>query len=148
MVARAAMRIAGLRERYTRETMDEVPALWARFMRHMGKVPGQLGLAAYGVCYNIDREGGFDYMSGVEVADNARLPAPLAPLTIAEQTYALFTHRGHVSTLARTWGEIHGHGLFDAGLRPIDAPAFERYDGRFDPGTGEGTVEIWVPVAR
>lgn len=142
------MRIAGMRERYTRDSMDEVPALWERFMRHIGKVPGQVGLFAYGACYNTDHQGGFDYMAGVEVADNVRLPPPLAAVTLPEQTYAVFQHRGHVSTIARTWAEIYGRGLFEAGLRPAGAPAFERYDGRFDPVSGEGTVEIWVPVAR
>ena len=29
----------------------------------------------------------------------------------------------------------------------IDAPQLERYDARFDPATGEGVVEIWLPVA-
>jgi AraC family transcriptional regulator len=28
----------------------------------------------------------------------------------------------------------------------IDAPFFERYDERFDPRTGMGDVEIWVPI--
>jgi len=29
-----------------------------------------------------------------------------------------------------------------------DAPNFERYDERFDPLTGNGGFEIWVPVTR
>jgi AraC family transcriptional regulator len=28
-----------------------------------------------------------------------------------------------------------------------DAPDFERYDADFDPRTGMGGVEIWVPLA-
>ena len=29
---------------------------------------------------------------------------------------------------------------------PADAPNFERYDDKFDPSTGNGGLEIWVPV--
>jgi len=28
-----------------------------------------------------------------------------------------------------------------------DAPTFERYDEKFDPATGNGGLEIWVPIA-
>jgi AraC family transcriptional regulator len=27
-----------------------------------------------------------------------------------------------------------------------DAPSFERYDEKFDPSTGNGGLEFWVPV--
>ena len=27
-----------------------------------------------------------------------------------------------------------------------DAPNFERYDEKFDPSTGDGGLEIWIPV--
>jgi AraC family transcriptional regulator len=29
-----------------------------------------------------------------------------------------------------------------------DAPAFERYDERFDSRTGMGGFEIWIPLKR
>ena len=31
-------------------------------------------------------------------------------------------------------------------LKVADAPNFERYDDKFDPATGNGGLEIWVPV--
>jgi len=37
--------------------------------------------------------------------------------------------------------------LSTAGLEATDGPAFERYDARFDPRTGSGGFEIWVPVS-
>jgi AraC family transcriptional regulator len=33
------------------------------------------------------------------------------------------------------------------GLQPAMTPDIELYDQRFNPQTGEGTVEIWIPVA-
>ena len=61
--------------------------------------------------------------------------------------YAVFTHRGHISDIRRTWYTIWNKALPDAGLTARQAPDFELYDRRFDPETGRGEVEIWVPVA-
>ena len=33
-----------------------------------------------------------------------------------------------------------------SGLRAVDAPDFERYDASFDTATGEGGVDICVPI--
>jgi AraC family transcriptional regulator len=33
-----------------------------------------------------------------------------------------------------------------SGLKAADAPNFERYDANFDPVTGNGGLEIWIPV--
>jgi AraC family transcriptional regulator len=35
-----------------------------------------------------------------------------------------------------------------SGLTVADAPNFERYDENFDPLTGNGGFEIWVPVRQ
>jgi hypothetical protein len=34
----------------TANTLDDLPALWKRFSVHIGRIPGQAGRAAYGVC--------------------------------------------------------------------------------------------------
>lgn len=70
--------IAGLTARYSQQSKAGIPAQWQRFLPHLGRVPGQVGKVAYGVCYNTDDTGQFDYLCGVEVADFARLPAGLA----------------------------------------------------------------------
>jgi AraC family transcriptional regulator len=46
--------VAGLSERYTCETTAAIPSQWQRFGGYFGRVPGQLGKLAYGVCYNAD----------------------------------------------------------------------------------------------
>lgn len=58
----------------------------------------------------------------------------------------MFTHRDHVSTVRRTWYTIWNKALPEAGLQSADAPEFERYGAAFDPRTGEGGFEIWIPI--
>jgi hypothetical protein len=33
-----------------------------------------------------------------------------------------------------------------SGMKAADAPSFERYDEKFHSSTGDGGLEMWVPV--
>ena len=145
-VSGKSMLIAGLSERYDCDSSRAIPALWQRFAPHLGNVDGQVGEAAYGVRYNADDDGHFDYMSGVEVADFSGLPGEFARLRIPAQRYAVFSHRDHISTIRRTHNTVWNSWLPDSGHSAADAPAFERYGKEFNQQTGTGGVEIWLPI--
>ncbi len=138
--------VAGLSERYTCESSAAIPSQWQRFNQYFGKVPGQVGDVAYGVCYNADDAGNMDYLCGVEVSDFSALPGEFSRLRIAAHRYAVFSHREHVSTVRRTWNTIWNKWLPASGHLPADAPNFERYDEKFDPVSGMGGFEIWLPL--
>ena len=80
------------------------------------------------------------------MSDFSDLPREFARVRIPEQKYAVFTHRDHISTIRRTVNTIWNQWLPASGLKAADAPNFERYDVTFDPVTGNGGLEIWVPV--
>ena len=67
-------------------------------------------------------------------------------MRIPEHRYAVFSHTEHISTIRRTITAIWNQWLPQSGLKVADAPSFERYDEKFDPATGNGGLEIWVPV--
>jgi AraC family transcriptional regulator len=138
--------IAGLGERYDAATCADIPALWQRFNAYAGTIARQKGHAAYGVCCNSDDEGNIDYIAGVEVADFSDLPKELTRVRIPEQRYAVFAHREHISGIRRTWKTIWNKWLPQSGYSVTDAPTFERYGESFDPLTGNGGLEIWIPL--
>jgi AraC family transcriptional regulator len=138
--------VAGIGERYNLENGAGIPSQWQRFHQVMGDIPHRIGKAAYGVCCNGDDAGNFDYVAGVEVSDFSDLPRPFFRVRIPEQRFAVFTHRDHISTIRRTINTIWNQWLPASGLKVADAPNFERYDEKFDPVTGNGGLEIWVPV--
>src|SRR5258707_962967 len=133
-------------------TLDEIsggagiPGLWQRFHLSVAHIPSRVGQLAYGVCCNGDDAGNFDYIAGVEVTDFSDLPREFMRVRIPEQKYAVFAHREHVSTIRRTVNTIWNQWLPASGLEAADAPNFERYDENFDSFTGNGGLEIWVPV--
>ena len=139
--------VAGISERCTHENGGAgIPNQWHRFHQKVGDIPDRVGQVAYGVCCNGDDSGNFDYIAGVEVSDFSDLPREFSRVRIPEQRYAVFTHRDHISSIRRTVNTIWNHWLPASGLKAADAPSFERYDQNFDPLTGDGGLEIWVPV--
>jgi AraC family transcriptional regulator len=138
--------VAGVGERYTCESGAAIPAQWQRFHQSVENIPGRVGKVAYGVCCNGDDAGNFDYIAGVEVSDFSDLPREFSRVRIPEQRYAVFSHHDHISTIRRTVNTIWNQWLPASGLKAADAPNFERYDENFDPLTGNGGLEIWIPV--
>jgi AraC family transcriptional regulator len=98
-------------------------------------------------CCNTDDAGTMDYICSVQVSAFPTEPRQFSRLRIPPQTYAVFTHRDHVSAIGTTWQAIWNHGLAGASLEAADGPTLERYGPMFDGRTGMGGFEIWVPVA-
>jgi AraC family transcriptional regulator len=147
---RRALLVAGLRQHYTSETVNDIPALWRRLP--FGKIPTQLGHMAYGVLFNhSDDAGGFDYLAGVEVSGVSMALADLTYVKVPAQKYAIFCHRGHVSKLKDTAAAIW-HEWLPASHRNVSHPAagapqmIEYYAENFDPETGLGDIEVWLPL--
>ena len=139
--------VAGIGERCTHENGGAgIPNQWQRFHHKVGEIPDRVGNIAYGVCCNGDDSGNFDYIAGVEVSDFSDLPREFSRVRIPEQKYAVFSHAEHISTIRRTVNTIWNHWLPSSGIKAADAPNFERYDEKFDPATGNGGLEIWIPV--
>lgn len=144
---RDAFRVVGLSTHCTFEDTSAIPSLWQTFNEREGSVPSAVSGAAYGVSCDADEAGRFRYVAGVETTAAADLPAGMDAVSIPANRYAVYTHSGHVTDLPKTVYTIWNKALPDAGLEPKQAPDFELYDCRFDPLTGRGAVEIWIPIA-
>ncbi|QGZ93470.1 AraC family transcriptional regulator [Terricaulis silvestris] len=138
--------VAGLGARYAQGGDPAIPLQWQRFGPHIGHIQEQVGSVAYGVIANFDDDNAFDYIAGVEVSRFADLPKDFTSLRIPARGYAVFTHKGHVSSIPATMRAIWQDWLPTSGHKFADAPFFERYDNRFDPNTGAGEVELWLPL--
>lgn len=142
-----ALLIVGLGQRYEK-TNAGIPSQWDRFMPYLGNIPGQIDNVTYGVVCNTDDAGSIEYICGVQVREFSDQPAELSRLRIPPQTYAVFEHKDHVSAISATWQAIWNQALSSHGYQATDGAAFERYDSRFDPRTGSGGFEIWVPIKQ
>ncbi len=148
--------IAGLSERYAPPSYSAITAQWHRFVPHLGQIAGHIGRDTYGVCWQSDKghsadessesDCAFDYLCGVEVSGTDALPADFQHVRIAARRYAVFTHTKHISQIAGTIDTIWNKWLPDSGLHAAPSPCFERYTPEFNPDTGFGGTEIWLPL--
>jgi AraC family transcriptional regulator len=143
--------IAGLRKIYSPSEMRDIPKQWQTFSRHLGKIPGQAGRTSYGVCWQAADSANIEYLSGVEVSTFAGMPDNFTVISLPATKYAVFPHRAHVSKLYETCDAISRwlpeSGPQSAAAADPETPAFfERYSEEFDPQTGMGGMEVWVPI--
>jgi AraC family transcriptional regulator len=138
--------VAGFAERYSFDSIAGIPAQWQRFVPHIESLPARVGNATYGVCTSTGSPGNFEYLCGVEVRNFDGVPSDWGRVRIAGQRYAVFVHRDHISAIKDTNISIWNRWLPASGYEAADAPDFERYDENFDPRTGFGGVEIWIPI--
>lgn len=139
--------IAGLGRRFASDDFAGIPALWQEFTPHLGAIPGQKGKATYGLVTGVGAGDGYFYLAGVEMRTLADLDGTFTGIRLPAQRWAAFRHAGHVTTIAATIHAVFTQALPAGGLIPGDMPdLIERYGEGFDPVTGAGGFEIWVPV--
>jgi AraC family transcriptional regulator len=148
LVTGKPMLIAGFSGHFSVDNTQGIPLLWQRIAPHFGHIPGQKGHVAYGASYNCDDVGAFDYIAGAEVSSFGDLSDEFARLSVPEQHYAVFEHSGHVTGIKQSYEAIWRDWLPKSGLEPAMGVTLERMDERFDGATGNGVVEIWVPLKR
>jgi AraC family transcriptional regulator len=150
MEDRKTLLVAGLMKAYTASTVNEIPLLWRELSPYIGKIPGQVDRKAYGVVYNMKKPE-LAYLAGVEVSTASEVPDEFNVVRIPDMTYAVFPHRGNVSTLKDTIAAIWSEWLPASGLRIVQGDeempdVVEQYGEAFDPATGTGDIEVWVPI--
>ena len=76
----------------------------------------------------------------------SEIPGEFATVVIEPRRYAVFKHNGHVIGLHRSHYTIMNDWAPKNELAIASAPNFELYHQDFDPVTGLGTIEIWMPL--
>ncbi|MBS2036983.1 AraC family transcriptional regulator [bacterium] len=138
-----AILVAGLQEHYAGDTAG-IPSQWQKLVPHLGNLSQQVGPYAYGVCHNFGD--GFDYLCGVQVQADRDLPQDWVALQLPDQLYAVFHHPEHVSLVRHTCDSIFSRWLPQSEYHASEAPFFERYGPEFDGRSGQGGLEVWVPI--
>ncbi len=140
-----ALDIVGLPKNFTSETRAQIPQLWERFVKWIGHVPHQVGNETYGVIRNNDKGRGFYYLAGVAVSTRLAYPTTcdwyncLLPGTPCSRMLVQSV------SCSKRWCHLFRVGA-NASDELADSACFERYGEDFDPTTGLGTIEIWLPL--
>jgi AraC family transcriptional regulator len=138
--------VVGLAERHSFDSTQNIPAQWQRFMAIYSDIPNKTNPIPIGVTTNMDEDGNFEYVCGVEVSQFVASAPGLVQLRIPAQTYAIFQHHEHVSRIPSTYSAIFSNWMPEHNRVAADGPTLERHLETFDPTTGLGGVEIWIPL--
>ncbi len=142
--------VAGLRAPLDEQSAEKIPQLWQQLVSCWDDIPQRVGPADYGLCIHLQgRE--YYYMAACAVWDFTGLPEKFSPFIIPSQTYAIFEHRGSVSSICNTIDFAFDQWLPQSGYQHQATQEnalhfFERYGEKFDPSTGTGDIEIWLPL--
>ena len=147
------IKVAGLRGT-TSLSDNRLPALWEKFMR-LHKDLGMASGAGYGICetqqtaYTKEGDVLFAVMVGSPVRDFDSLPPspPLERKILQAGKYAVFTHRGTLANLLKTYQYIFGTWLQTTKAELDDREDFEIYEREIlSLDDADNEVEIYIPV--
>jgi predicted transcriptional regulator YdeE/DNA-binding transcriptional MerR regulator len=128
----------------------EIGELWGRFIPRINEPKRIHRNVSYGLCIsNIQgaKEGEFEYVAAVEVADDQSIPAEMVYREVPAYKFAVFTHHGKLDNLGETYQYIYNTGLAQAGLQVHpDKYDMEVYDDDFIPGSDDSKLYIYVAV--
>ena len=146
-VQAAPMLAVGFAKHHPFEKPQDIPIQWQTFMATMyADIPHKSQTAPIGISWEMDDDGNFEYVCATEVSKFSSTPKGLIEITIPAQRYAVFSHDGHVSAVGATYNAILNDWLPASGERAADAPCLEHHKPTFNPQTGMGGVEIWIPL--
>lgn len=148
--------VIGLGQNFERgKTQDIGKKLWPEFSKRFDEIPNKKGgvgndYVTYGICQEIwvdDKiQDQFNYFAAVEVDKNTTPPDGMTLIKIEKQNYAIFTHKGGLSTLDHTNQYIWGTWLPQSGYELAQASDIEVYPANFQASDCKANFEIWVPL--
>jgi AraC family transcriptional regulator len=138
--------VVGLARQQSLAHTQAIPGQWQQFMTMYEEIDNKADPIPVSVTTGMDGEGNFSYLTGVVVSSAGSPPKGLVAQSVPAQTYAVFTHSGHVSEIAKTYIAIWDQWIPRSGKVVSDGPWLEKHLPTFNPRTGLGGIEIWIPV--
>ncbi len=128
---------------------EVIPQVWERLMHCLRSFPHQSCEPMYGLIEQREErshEHELWYLAGAPVQPGTEVPDEMTLKTVPAGTYAVFTHRGPMSDIAKTVGYAYREWLPNSGYELANAPDVELYDERFSCDRDDSELEYWLPV--
>lgn len=142
---RPASTLIGSRRAYTMATIASIPDHWRQFIEEVPPEIASSRFVAFGVVIGGGTEG-FDYMCALERRTDVPFSSSWQELHLDQRRYAIFEFPGPVDRIREVFQHIYGSWLPGSGFAIAKSPVVERYGEGFDPATGCGDMEVWIPV--
>ena len=124
-----------------------VDGLWERLGEHFPEIPCVDPDQGYGVHVKSGNEE--KYLAGLMVRSGipaGKLPEGMALLSLEAHAYAVFHHSGRMIKIDSTLRAVFSTWLPNSGYQTAADFYFEYFDDRFQPGSDDSLLFIYVPV--
>ena len=144
IVTKPAFTLIGMRY-FGKNEQGEIPALWDHFGPRMVEIKPRDGYCCYGVCWQPDESGEFEYVAGVSATAEASIPDGMVSRSVPAAQYAVFPTK--LKDIGETYRHISEDWLASSGYEWGGTLDFELYDDTFDPTLGgEAVLYIYFPI--
>jgi AraC family transcriptional regulator len=150
------IRVVGIKRKIvTRESKQQIAALWDDFLSHKNKNENLRTAQTVGICFpepkyleqQPEPDDTWFYMAAVIVKDDVDIPDGLIEHTIPASKYAIFTHKGSFEKLHETYKFISVDWIQQVDYEFYLHEEIEWYDERFKPENPEKSeYDILVPI--
>lgn len=126
-----------------------VPRLWSEFLPRKQEIRYAIDPCTYyGLCVSASLEtADFSYIACVEVARLDTMPEGMIARTLPASKYLVFTHKGSLNSLGRTYAYIYGEYFSQTPFKICQPMEFELYDTRlFRPDSEDSEFDIYIPI--
>lgn len=150
------IKVIGLRGQTTLSD-NVIPELWKYFTTISETVPNKKDNArGFGICeacetvnavYNMNDNVLFSEVAGIEVNGFEELTKPFVSKILKKGRYAVFTHRGSLALIRKTFEYIYGTWLLSTKEVLDCRDDFELYDSRFlGYDNPKSEIEVYIPI--
>ncbi len=153
IVSKQAFKVVGMNT-YTdflNGNQKEFAATWERLHPYMNEIKNKINpTTAYGINFympNCTMKSKWNYLAAFEVKDLNNIPLNMLGKTIPANKYAVFTHKGPIKNIGKTYYYIYTKWLPESKFDKIYEYDFELYDERFKCGESDDSeVDIYIPI--
>jgi predicted transcriptional regulator YdeE/DNA-binding transcriptional MerR regulator len=126
---------------------NEIPQMWGEMSPRWEDIPERVNPHdTYGVCGNLEEDGSFSYVAGVEVSSTENTPIGMKSWEVPASLYAIFPCT--LKTIGETYKYAFETWLPSSIYDHHPAPDFEFYDETFKPEDPESLLYIYIPIQK
>lgn len=152
-VSKAAFTVLGMTCQTTMQN-NVIPQLWGDFNRRCKELKSTVQPhTCLGICMSdpnveMTESTPFIYLAGMEVSKVDSIPEGMEIKEIPAADYAVFEHKGSLEKLNDTYDAIYNEWFSSGEHIQQGDYDFELYDERFEFGSQDSIMEIWVPIKK
>ena len=145
IISKPAFAVVGLLQ-HEEGNSRPIESLWSTLGARLSEIRGADPDVGFGV--HLFKQDAHRYLVGFAASNGGTIPTGMTSHQFNAQDYAIITHQGSLDGINDTLHAFFKQWLPGSGYLQDGTCYFEVYDDRFDPGSPDSIISIYVPVKK